>query len=65
MLDIFILISSENFMLSYVEHEKSFITSRPGPDFGFNFKIFNFSYVFMLCKPIAGSKIGNFRPDNS
>ena len=27
---IFIFISRENFMLSWVEHEKSFITSRPG-----------------------------------
>ena len=29
--EIFIFISRENFMLSWVEHEKSFITSGPGP----------------------------------
>ena len=30
---IFIFISRENFMLSWVEHEKSFITSRPDLSF--------------------------------
>ena len=29
---IFIFISKKNFMLSWVEHEKSFITSRPDAD---------------------------------
>ena len=28
---IFILISRDNFMVSWIEHEKCFITSEPGP----------------------------------